>query len=81
MNVIKRNGVEVPFDKSKISGAIGKAMRSVYNDADEVMAESIADAVSAKIAEFQRPVGGDPGHGGDCPDAEASRCGQGVHNL
>lgn len=57
MNVIKRNGVEVPFDKSKISGAIGKAMRSVYNDADEVMAESIADAVSAKIAEFQRPVG------------------------
>lgn len=57
MNVIKRNGVEVPFDKSKISGAIGKAMRSVYNDADEAMAESIADAVSAKIAEFQRPVG------------------------
>ena len=57
MNVIKRNGVEVPFDKSKISGAIGKAMRSVYNNADEVMAESIADAVSAKIAEFQRPVG------------------------
>ena len=57
MNVIKRNGVEVPFDKSKISGAIGKAMRSVYNDADEIMAESIADAVSAKIAEFQRPVG------------------------
>ena len=32
INVIKRNGTEVPFDGSKIINAIRKAYIQVYND-------------------------------------------------
>ena len=45
MEVIKRDGRRVPFDKSKISIAILKAMNSSSGIFEECLAEKIADEI------------------------------------
>lgn len=45
MEVIKRDGSLVPFDKTKISAAIIKAMKSTDKGVDTQLAEHIADQV------------------------------------
>lgn len=50
MNIIKRNGDEVSFDKSKIVGAITKANKTVK--ADEQLSKDKIDAIADAIEQF-----------------------------
>ena len=50
MNIIKRNGDEVAFDKSKIVGAITKANKTVK--ADEQLSKDKIDAIADAIEQF-----------------------------
>lgn len=50
MNIIKRNGDEVAFDKSKIVGAITKANKTVK--ADEQLSKDKVDAIADSIEQF-----------------------------
>ena len=50
VNIVKRDGRVVPFNKEKISNAILLAMKSV-NQIDEVAATEIADEISADTTE------------------------------
>ena len=54
VNIVKRDGRVVPFNKDKISNAILLAMKSV-NQIDEVAATEIADEIAKDITE-QRTV-------------------------
>ena len=61
--VIKRNGTEVPFDKSKISSAIQKAMMAEIGKANIKLAEKISSEIEqeldceiAEISEIERLV-------------------------
>lgn len=47
MNLIKRNGTEVPFDRSKIANAITKANDSVHQEAK--MRKEFIDAIAADV--------------------------------
>lgn len=51
MFVIKRNGNKVPFDKSRISGAIGKAARAVGRKVD---IKKITDDVVSRLKETKK---------------------------
>ena len=47
LEVIKRDGTKVPFDKSKIAVAIEKAMNSSTGLYEEGQAQKIADEIEA----------------------------------
>ena len=49
MNVIKRNCTEVPFDKSKISKAILKAMKNGSGIVKPKIAEEIASEIEEEV--------------------------------
>jgi anaerobic ribonucleoside-triphosphate reductase len=49
MNILKRNGAEVPFDGQKIQNAIIKAMAEVGGGQDTTIAGDIAAKVEADI--------------------------------
>ena len=51
MNVIKRNGEEVEFDKSKIYHAIIKAMKTGVGKTNEKIAEKIAQEIENELSE------------------------------
>lgn len=56
MNIIKRNGMEVPFDRQKIVTAITKANETVNEEARlkpiyiEAIAQDVEEAVMARIS-------------------------------
>lgn len=50
MNIIKRNGDEMPFDKAKIVGAVTKANKTVK--AEEQLTKEKIDAIAEAIEEF-----------------------------
>lgn len=79
MNIIKRNGMEVPFDRQKIVTAITKANETVNEEArlKPIYIEAIAqDVEEAVMAQHQCcPCGRHSGHGGFCIDE--TRAGRG----
>lgn len=54
MNVIKRNGKEVPFDITKIVNAIGKANNEVdhVHQMNDYQIRAVADNIAHKIAGY-----------------------------
>lgn len=52
MNIIKRNGDEMPFDKAKIVGAITKANKTVK--AEEQLTKEAIEAIAETIERFAR---------------------------
>ena len=54
MNVIKRNGQEVPFDITKIVNAIGKANNEVdhVHQMNDYQIRAVADNIAHKIAGY-----------------------------
>ena len=56
MNVIKRNGKEVPFDITKIVNAIGKANNEVdhVHQMNDYQIRAVADNIAHKIAGYSR---------------------------
>ena len=59
INVIKRNGVEVSFDASKIEVAITKANKAMAKDEDKIsptMIKAVTENVVAKCATYGRAV-------------------------
>ena len=56
MDVIKRDGRRVPFDKSKISIAILKAMNSSSGIYEEGLAEKIADEIESFAKVVSEPM-------------------------
>ena len=73
MKIIKRSGVEAPFDLEKITAAVVKANESV-SDVEKMTPEQIA-VISANMRTICEGMnrgaerGGDPGSGGE-PDHE-----------
>ena len=56
LEVIKRDGTKVPFDRSKIAGAIEKAMNSSSGVYEEGQAERIAREIEAYAAEMHKEM-------------------------
>ena len=50
MHVIKRDGREVEFDKSKISSAISKAMQASIGRINEKLAIKISDEIETELS-------------------------------
>lgn len=53
MEVIKRDGTKVPFQKEKIAIAIEKAM----NSASGIYQAGVADKIASEIEEYARGLG------------------------
>lgn len=51
MNVIKRDGRSVPFDKSKIVRAITLAMDRTNDGVDEKIVNAIADKIESSLSD------------------------------
>jgi len=62
LQIRKRTGELVPFDKSKIESAINKAYKDIYNDEynlsyGEKVAQTIADEIQEVANEYDEPLG------------------------
>lgn len=56
ITVLKRNGLEVPFDASKIQSAIEKAMQETRLGIDVGLSSGIAEAIQRQVEKADKPV-------------------------